>query len=451
MFDQGTAMFGQGTAPNRRRFLQAAAAAGVGSPLASVPLSGLVRGAQPEDASHPTPPTGKAENVIFIWLGGGMAQIDTFDPKRRGSSKERKPGSDYAAIDTAVDGVQVCEHLSRTAQRMDRVTAVRSVQHDTIDEHAAAVYWVHVGRPVNGTVQYPSIGSAVAYQLGAVSEHAPAYSLIGYPNVARSPGFLGPKYGFLHLTDLESGPRGLARPDYVSQERVRRREQLLRSIRETSAAQIPESQLLQDYDQALEAHRQLSGNEFMRVFDLQQESADTREMYGSEFGQRCLLARRMTENGVRFVEVAHNLNFVNGTGWDTHQEGQQNQWTLIQELDQAMAALIDDLEARKRLDKTLIVIATEFGRPAGFDAAGGRGHQSSTFTMVLAGGGLNHRGAIGATDELSKHVVNRDVSIPDFHATIHHAIGSDYRTELYDGNRPVPITDGGKPIHELFT
>ncbi len=173
-------------------------------------------------------------------------------------------------------------------------------------------------------------------------------------------------------------------------------------------------------------------------------------MYGGEFGQRCLLARRLTETGVSFVEVAHNLNFVNGTGWDTHQEGQQNQWTIIEELDQALAALIDDLESRKRLDKTLIVIGTEFGRPAEFDGKGGRGHQSSTFTLVLAGGGLNHRGAIGVTDDLSKEVVERPVSVPDFHATIHHALGIDFQAELYDGNRPVPITDGGKPIAELF-
>jgi arylsulfatase A-like enzyme len=158
----------------------------------------------------------------------------------------------------------------------------------------------------------------------------------------------------------------------------------------------------------------------------------------------------LTEHGVRFVEVSHNLNFVNGTGWDTHKEGQQNQWTLIEELDQATAALIDDLEARGRLDKTLIVIATEFGRPPEFDGAGGRGHQSKAFTLVLAGEGLSHRGALGTTDELSKSIVERPVSIPDFHATIHHALGIDFRVELYDGNRPVPITDNGTPVAELF-
>ena len=268
--------------------------------------------------------------------------------------------------------------------------------------------------------------------------------------MSRSPGFLGPKYGYLYLTDLESGPRGLMRPDYVDAERHARRMQLLNSVRDSGLQRIAHSAELKRYDQALAENLRLSGKQFMDVFDLNREASSTRDSYGNEFGQRCLLARRLTESGVRFVEVSHNLNFVNGTGWDTHKEGQQNQWTLIEELDQALAALIDDLEHRQRLDKTLIVVGTEFGRPAEFDSAGGRGHQSKTFSMVLAGGGLNHQGAVGLTDELAKTIVERPVSIPDFHATVYHTLGIDFRTELYDGNRPVPITDGGKPIAELF-
>ena len=432
---------------DRRHFLTSAAALG-GAACGGFPLSQLL-GAQPIQAALPR--AGSAEHVIFMWLGGGMAQIDTFDPKRRGDSATRVPGSDYDSIDTAMAGVQVCEHLKLTAERMDRVTAIRTVQHDMIDEHAAAVYWVHVGRPVNGTIQYPSIGSVVAHELGSAEEDAPAYTLIGYPNVTRSPGFLGAQHGYLYLTDLKSGPRGLTLPDYITQERQLRRLALLDSVRQSQLERFPDSREVAAYDQALQENQRLSSDSFMRVFDLDQEATATRDAYGSEFGQRCLLARRLTERGVRFVEVAHNLNFVNGTGWDTHQEGQQNQWTLIQELDQALAALIDDLEARRRLDKTLIVVATEFGRPPEFDGKGGRGHQSTTFSMVLAGGGLTHQGAIGLTDELSKQVVERPVSIPDFHATIHHALGIDPQGELYDGNRPVPITDNGQPLAELFS
>ncbi len=432
---------------DRRKFVKTSSVAAASGLI----LPSLTGWTHTRDAATDVPPPGKADSVIFIWLGGGMAQIDTFDPKRRGSSKDRVAGTDYNVVDTTVPGVQVCEHLQRTAARMDRVTAIRTIHHEMIDEHAAAVYWVHVGRPVAGTIQYPSIGSAVAHQLGAVDASAPAYVLIGYPNVARSPGFLGTKHGYLYLTDLRSGPRGLSRPDYVTPERVERRTQLLNAVRPTALAKRPDSVELKAYDDALTENMRLSGKEFMDVFDLTRESASTRETYGGEFGQRCLLARRLTERGVRFVEVAHNLNFVNGTGWDTHQEGQLQQWTLIEELDQALAALIDDLEARKRLDKTLIVIGTEFGRPAEFDGKGGRGHQSTTFTLVLAGAGLNHRGAIGVTDELAKKVVERPISIPDFHATIHHALGIDFKAELYDGNRPVPITDNGTPIRELFS
>ncbi|MCC6509299.1 MAG: DUF1501 domain-containing protein, partial [Pirellulaceae bacterium] len=314
--------------------------------------------ANADQAANPNdfPPSGSAEHCIFIWLGGGMSQVDSFDPKARGSSKERKPGTDYDTIETAVSGVRITEHLRRTAARMDRVTAIRTVHHEMIDEHAAAVYWVHVGRPVSGTVQYPSIGSAVAHQLGATDDAAPPYVVIGYPNITRGPGFLGPKHGYLYLTDLKQGPRGLSRPDFLTQTRQDRRMELLSKLRQSGLERLGGAKEVEEYDAALSENLRLAGNSFLPVFDLDQESAATRELYGSEFGQRCLLARRLTQRGVRFVEVAHNLNFVNGTGWDTHKEGQQTQWILLQELDQAVAALIDDLEACGRLDKTLIAI-----------------------------------------------------------------------------------------------
>ena len=194
----------------------------------------------------------------------------------------------------------------------------------------------------------------------------------------------------------------------------------------------------------------LSGPEFNRSFKIDEEPAVLRLRYGGEFGQRCLLARRLVERGVRFVEVSHNLNFLNGAGWDVHNAGILKQHELVQELDTAVAALITDLEARGMLDSTLIVITTEFGRPPEFDGGGGRGHQGSAFTCVLAGGGLTHRGAYGATDELGKKIVADPVSVPDFFATIHAALGIDPAKSLYDGDRPVPITDRGQPIAALF-
>ncbi len=400
---------------------------------------------------HPaaTPVFGSAQHVISIWLGGGMGQIDTFDPKRVGDPSARKPGSYYPSIDTAVQGVQVCEHLAALAPLMDRVTAVRTVHHDVIDEHAAATNRMHTGRAIAGNIVYPSIGSIVAHQRGALDDAVPAYVLIGYPNPTRGPGFLGAESGFLYLTDTSQGPAGLSRPTNVSADRQLRRERLLSAV-EARAASATAAPALVDYQRAMEQSHKLSGPDFKSVFELERESDELRNRYGGEFGQRCLLSRRLVERGVRFIEVAHNLNFLNGAGWDVHNEGILQQHKLIQELDSAVATLIVDLEQRKLLDKTLIVITTEFGRPPEFDSGGGRGHQGRAFTCVLAGGGLKHMGAYGVTDELSKNVVADPVSVPDFFATICAAVGIDYTKSLYDGDRPVPITDNGRQISKLF-
>jgi hypothetical protein len=415
---------------NRRKFLTASASA--------MTLPTLLQA----DAA----PRGQADSCIFIWLGGGMAQIDTFDPKKMGDPKTKKPGSAYAAVPTAVSGVQVTQFLSKTAKIMDRVTAVRTCNHDVINEHAAATHRVHTGRPTTGTIMYPSIGSVVAHERGRGADGVPAYVLIGYPNVSRGPGFLGPKAGYVYLTDTNAGPNGFARPEDISTERQASREKLLQTVRKSAGEAAP----IASYDLTLAESLKLAGPRFLSIFDLKSEPDDLRNQYGGEFGQRCLLARRLTESGVRFVEVSHNLNFLNGTGWDTHNEGQLHQHRLIEELDNALSGLINDLESRKRLDKTLIVIGTEFGRPAEFDGGGGRNHQGTAFSLVLAGGGLKHRGAYGITDELSKKIVEKPVSMPDFHATIYATLGIDPTKTLTGGPRPVPITDDGKPIRELF-
>ena len=393
-------------------------------------------------------PKGKAEHCIFIWLGGGMAQIDTFDPKKLGDnkSKQKIAGSMYKAIDTSVPGVQVTEHLSRTAKVMEHVTVMRTMNHAVIDEHAFATNIVHTGRMISGNVVYPSIGSIIAHERGAANPEVPPYILIGYPNVSRGPGFLGAKSGYVYLTDTNTGPSGFTRPDFVNESRASTRAKLLQPLMERS----PKDSAIADYQTAQAQALKLSGPQFMKHFNLKQESADLRNDYGGEFGQRCLLARRLVQAGVRFIEVSHNLNFMNGTGWDIHNEGSANQHLLIQELDTALAALIRDLKTQKLLDKTLIVVGTEFGRPPEFDGRGGRGHQGTTFSMVLAGGGLKHCGAYGVSDELAKKPVENPVPLVDFHATVHAAMGIDPSKELMDGTRPVPITDGGKAVTALF-
>ncbi len=174
----------------RRNFLKQTALAAAGASFASA--NSIVNF-----------PRGKAEHCIFLWLGGGMAQIDTFDPKKKGDSKAspKVAGSEYDSIETAVPGVRFCQHLERSAKLADRITAVRTVNHHVIDEHAFATNLVHTGRLVSGSTTYPSIVSIVAHERGAANPDVPAYMLIGYPNVSRGPGFLGAKAGYVYLTD----------------------------------------------------------------------------------------------------------------------------------------------------------------------------------------------------------------------------------------------------------
>lgn len=422
----------------RREFIQASVAA------SSAVMMGNVAHASP------SVPLGKAEHCVMLWLGGGMSQIDTFDPKQRGDAKQKKAGSYYSAIDTAVPGVQVCEHLSQTARMMENVTAIRTLNHDVVDEHAAAANRMHTGRPTGGTVTYPSLGSIVADQRGAVAEGVPAYMLLGYPNIARGPGFLGPKAGYVYSTNINSGPAGLARPKSIDGDRVARREGLLDTVRNAGSSRFRGDAKFAEYDAAIAESLRLAGPEFMNVFDLSREPDSLRNEYKSEFGQRCLLTRRLFQAGVRFVEISYSDNFKNGTGWDTHNGGQLNQHLLIQDLDAALATLMADLDKNGLLDKTVILVNSEFGRPGGFDSGGGRGHHSKCFTSVIAGGGLKHAGAWGQSDEVSEQVVEKPVSVPDYFATALAALQIDPAANLYDGDRPVPITDLGKPIAELF-
>ena len=427
---------------HRRHFLEATTAAGALALTTSLRAS--------EDAAKLPMPKGQAEHCIMIWLGGGSGQIDTWDPKAKGDPKAKKPGSYYDAIDTAIPGTQVCEHLSRTAKVLDRFNLVRTVHHDVIDEHAAATNRMHTGRPTSETVSYPSIGSIIAHQRGAAGDGVPAYVLIGYPSATRGPGFLGSQHGYVYLTDTKFGPAGLTRPKEISTDRQKRRDELLAGLRKGYLEPRAGEKLVQDYDAAIEQAQALAGPQFMNIFQLDREPASLRDEYGGEFGQRCLLARRLVESGTRFVEVSHNLNFLNGTGWDVHNDGIVNQHELIRELDIALSVLVRDLEQKKLLDKTLIVVSSEFGRPAGFDGGGGRGHWGKAFTVALAGGSLKNGITIGETDDKAQEIVSRPVSVPDLFATMCCALAINPREELFAGDRPVPITDNGQPIRELF-
>ena len=422
----------------RRDLIKSAAIAGLGA-------TGTAFGASRVDA----PLRGKADSCILLWLGGGAGHIDTLDPKVK-TDGNGKPGSYYDSIPTSVPGIRVCEHMPRTAKLMDRSIILRTVSHDIVSQHGAASNLMHTGRKPSGTLQYPSMGSIVSHELGSKSDDVPAYVIMGYPNIMRDPGFLGAKHGYVYLTQTDTGPGGLTRAPDVNESRQQRRERLLGVLRENYKADRPGDPAVQSQIDVNEQGFRMAGPRFMNVFNLDKESASVREEYGGEFGQRCLLARRLVHAGVRFVEVSFNLNFLNGSGWDVHQQGILKQHLLIQDLDKGMATLIEDLEKLKILDRTLIVVATEFGRPPEFDSLGGRGHQSVAFSCLLAGGGLRTGQAIGETDELGKAAVTKPITVPDFHATVHAALGIDPLKVLYAGKRPVPITDHGKPVAEVF-
>ena len=424
---------------SRRDFLtRASLAAG------ALSLPNFARAAAPSAV-----PLGKAEHCIFIWLGGGYSQIDTFDAKPIKGDGKKIAGCYYNMIDTAIPDAKFCEHLPRLAKMAEHLVPVRTVNHNVIDEHAAATNRMHTGRTPSGSVVYPSIGSIIAHQRKAAADGVPAYVLMGYPSATRGPGFLGPKAGYVYLTDTASGPAGLALPPDISRERATRRQALLSTVREEFRGRVSDS-TPRDYDEAIEEGFRLQGGDFMKAFNLADESDSLRADYGDEFGQRCLLSRRLIQRGVRFLEVGYNINFVNGAGWDTHNAAQKDQHKLIQGLDKSMATLIADLKNNHLLEKTLIVVAGEFGRPAHFDAGGGRGHHGKCFTVLLAGGGLRTGQCVGTSDELAMNIVDEPVGVPDLFATICNTLGVNASKHLMDGERPVPITDGGKPVAKLF-
>ena len=428
----------------RRDLLKTTAAAGVGMGLgAGAAVAGAGRVGEG--------PRGKADACIMIWLGGGAGHIDTFDPKRRGDAERNVAGSYYDSIPTAVTGVRVAEHLSRTAELMDRCAILRTVSHDLVGPHGAASNLMHTGRKPSGTLQYPSIGSVVSHELGTKSDEVPAYVVMGYPNIMRDPGFLGARHGYVYLTQTETGPGGLTRAPDVDRARQQRREMLLGTLRNRLEREHAGDPTVQSQIDVNEQGFRMAGPRLMKVFNLGEESTSLREAYGGEFGQRCLLARRLVGSGVRFVEVSFNLNFLNGSGWDVHQQGILKQHLLIRDLDQGLATLIRDLEKHQQLDRTLIVVSTEFGRPPEFDSQGGRGHQSIAFSCMLAGGGLRTGQAVGETDELGEGALTKPISVPDFHATVHAALGIDPAKVLYAGKRPVPITDHGEAIQQVFS
>jgi uncharacterized protein (DUF1501 family) len=358
----------------------------------------------------------KHKSCILLWMAGGPAQSHTFDVK---------PGGDFKAISTAVPGIQISEHLPKVATQMKDLALLRGMK--TGDgNHQTATYLMHTGfRKGSGGVAHPSLGAMVAADLGKPDFELPNFVAVGN---ALGSGYLGPKYAPLIVRDLS---RGL--PD-------------LKPATGTGGT-APRASLVEELDQAFmtdygatstKAHltgfkraMQLMNSPATRAFELSNEPAKYRDAYGSSrFGQGCLLARRLVEAGVSFVEVAL-------PGWDTHNNTPQRIKTLSEQLDNPMATLIGDLKERGLLSSTLVIWMGEFGRSPGH----GKNHYARAWTTVMAGAGLKVGQAVGRTDPKGNDVASVPVAAPDFMATVCKALG-------IDASKPY-MARGGRPMHKV--
>jgi hypothetical protein len=387
-----------------------------------------------------SPGAGKTDlSVIHLWLAGGLSHLDTFDMKLEADRKYR---SVFKAIPTSVDGLQISEHLPRTAKLMNKVTLIRSMTHKQ-SAHGAAQTLMLSGHDALPTLLVPSLGSVVSRELGPRNE-LPPYVVVPQPrgNNARA-GFLGPKYNPFSAGEVNV-PRYAVRdmdlPTGVDWSRMEGRHSLLNlvdsNIRKWDTTDTFET--LDSYYQA--AFELMKSPRAKKAFDIAQEPDELRNQYGrTAMGQGCLLARRLVESGVRFVSVGKGDN-----AWDHHGNifpSYANEF--MPELDQAFSALLTDLETRGMLASTLVILTGEFGRTAEINVNNGRDHWPNCFSLVLAGGGVPGGQVVGASDKDGMYVHDRPVEVPDLMATIFRKLGIDLHKEYISNiGRPMRITDG---------
>jgi hypothetical protein len=398
-------------------------------------------------------PLEKADEVscILIWLDGGPSHLDTFDPKPDAPAEIR---GDFKAIATSVAGVQICEHLPRTGRIMDRVALVRSLTHD-LGNHDTGSRYLLTGHRPTPALEYPSLGSLVASQVG-LSHALPPYIAIPEGVPSSGGGFLPAPFNPFSVGGDPGAAgfqvRDLTPPEGVSFDRIDRRRAMLEVIDGFSG--LVEGAIgMKGRDSFYEqAFRLMASPDAKAAFDLGKESQAVRSRYGHHrIGASCLLARRLIEAGTRFVTVVD-------TGWDHHQQifkalpdayfpGSGK----LPRLDQAYSALIEDLESRGMLEKTLVVLMGEFGRTPKINSQGGRDHWPRAGCALLAGGGVRGGQAIGETDAHGELPKDRAVSPEDLAQTILSILGIDTSKEIVaPGGRPVKILSAGVPIHELL-
>jgi hypothetical protein len=371
---------------------------------------------------------------ILLWMAGGPSQFETFDPK---------PGADTQgptrSIPTAVPGVHIAEHWTRTARVTNEMTIIRSMT-SREGNHGRATYLLHTSYPPSGGIVHPGIGSIVAKEIGPRDFDLPSFVSISGASVG--PSFLGVQYAPFVVLDPNRPPDNLQVP--VADQRFQRRLQLMRELEEPFA-QAGAGQQVRDHQTLYQQTSRLVLSPRTRSFSLDGEPTRVRDAYGrSAFGQGCLLARKLIESGVPIVEVQ-------SSGWDTHGDELNALKRLIPPVDQGLAALLTDLKTRGLMERTLVIWMGEFGRMPRINLANGRDHFPAAFNLALAGCGVKAGQVIGSTNAQGTAVAQRPVGVQDLFCTIYQALGVNFRHE-YDTNvnRPLPIVEGGAVVNEVM-
>lgn len=417
----------------RRTFMSHAAKTFLG--VSVLPALGKI--ARADDALESRKAT--AKRVIYLYMTGGMSHIDTFDPK---------PGQEtqgpVETIRTNVSDIRISEYLPQMANQMDKVCVINSLT-STQGAHAQGQYFMHTSYFMRGTIKHPDLGAYSSLLLPKLNESLPPNVKIGGNSSGLGGGFLESKYAALPIGDPSAGLQHSSLPARVTEDRFSRRlakvkqmnEQFLRKHSNKSVRAYAGM-----YDEAV----QLMKSEDLQAFDLSREPESIRQKYGDhKFGQGVLLARRLVEQDVRYVEVDYG-------GWDTHVDNFTRLGEMTPALDQALAALLSDLHDRGLLQETLVVLATEFGRtPDIVDDRSGRNHYPKAFSCLLAGGGIRGGQTYGSTDKEGREVTEDAVTVPDFNATIAMAMGLPLKSEIYSPTkRPFTVADDGEPLTQLF-
>ena len=420
--------------PNRREFLFVGLLGSLGLTL------GNVLKLRAESASVKA----SAQSVINIFLPGGIAAQESFDPKLLAPIEYRGP---LSTVKTKLEGIYFSEPLQKTAQVADRLCVVRSMTHGEAD-HARGTHNMFTGWRPSPAVQYPSIGSIVSHELGSRNDLPPYVCIPSQPNEFAGTGFLGSAYGPFSLgADQADGGfkvRDLNLPGGVDEKRFAERRQM-RAVVDAHFSALEKSDALDGMDSFYQrAYAMISSDKARAAFDLAKEPAALRDDYGhNAAGQRLLLARRLVESGVRFVSLTYG-------GWDHHDNIKNGVSSQMPAFDQAFAALIRDLEGRGMLDSTLVLVTTEFGRTPKINSTGGRDHHPKVFSIVMAGGGIKKGTVHGATDPTGGEPEDDPLTVPAYAATIYHLLGIDWDKTLMAGARPVKIIKDGEIARGLL-